>query len=67
MVGIESNRTVSIQPSEYQNVRDIDIPESGLYTHLNGYGFVQVFRTVSKSDRRSGRRREALCTLATTR
>jgi Transposase DDE domain len=48
MVGIESNRTVSIQPSEYQYVRDIDIVESGLYTHLNGYGFVQVFRTVSK-------------------
>jgi Transposase DDE domain len=47
LIGIESNRKISNQPDEYQYVRDVDIPESGLYTHLNGYGFVQVFRTVS--------------------
>lgn len=48
MVGIESNRIVSNQPDDYQQVKNIDIPQEGVYTHLNGYGFVQVFRTVSK-------------------
>ena len=48
MVGIESNRKISNQPTDYQQVKDADILENGLYTHLNSYDFVQVFRTVSK-------------------
>lgn len=48
MVGIESNRKISSLPAEYQYVRDADIPKEGLFTHLNGYDFVQVFRTVAE-------------------
>lgn len=48
MVGIESNRKVSSLPAGYQYVRDMDIPQDGLFTHLNGYDFVQVFRTVAE-------------------
>lgn len=48
MVGIESNRKVPNQPGQYQYVKDVNIPKNGLYTHLNGYDFVQVVQTVSK-------------------
>jgi hypothetical protein len=47
LLGIESNRIVSNNPFDYQQIKDTRIEENGLYTHLQGYGFVQVFRTVS--------------------
>lgn len=67
MMGLDVNRLISNQPAVYEQIQNIQIPESGLFTHLNGFDWVQVFQTVSKdgSDRRCGR--ETLCTLSTTR
>lgn len=48
LVGLEKNRTVSTQPSVYQQVHEVSIPEQGIYTHLKGFGFIQLFRTVSQ-------------------
>lgn len=47
LLGIESNRIVSNNPFDYQQLKDAHIEENGLYTHLQGYGLVQVFGTVS--------------------
>jgi hypothetical protein len=47
-VGLEKNRIVSPQPSLYQQVQEVAIPAEGLYTHLKGFGFIQVFRTDSR-------------------
>ena len=48
LVGLKSNRTVSTQPGRYEQVGEIgDIPEDGLVTHLKGFDFVKVFRTVA--------------------
>ncbi len=46
LMGIESNRTVTLVPSVYQRVIEIDIPSKGVFVHLKGFDFVQVFRTV---------------------
>ena len=47
-IGLRSNRTVSSEAGKYEQVGNIeDIPESGLVTHLKGFDFVKVFRTVS--------------------
>ena len=48
LVGLEKNRIVSTQPSLYQQVQEVSIPREGLYTHLKGFGFIEVFRTVSQ-------------------
>jgi hypothetical protein len=48
LVGLEKNRIVSSQPALYEQVGQAAIPQEGLYTHLKGFGFVQVFRTVSQ-------------------
>ncbi len=47
-MGLEKNRTVSCQPSVYEQVGELTIPQEGLYTHLKGFGFVQVFQTVAQ-------------------
>jgi len=47
-MGLEKNRIISNQPSVYAQVGETAIPEQGLYTHLKGFGFVQVFRTVAQ-------------------
>lgn len=47
-MGLEKNRIVSCQPSIYEQIGEINIPEEGLGTHLKGFGFVQVFQTVAK-------------------
>jgi hypothetical protein len=48
LVGQKSNRTVSTEPGQYEQVGEIgDIPEDGLVTHLKGFDFVKVFRTVA--------------------
>ncbi len=48
LVGLEKNRIVSTQPALYQQLQQVSIPQDGLYTHLKGFGFVEVFRTVSQ-------------------
>ena len=47
-MGLEKNRVVSAQPSVYEQIGQVEIPPQGLYTHLKGFGFVQVFRTVAQ-------------------
>lgn len=46
LMGLEKNRLISTHPSEYQQVGQANIPASGLRTHLKGFDFVAVFRTV---------------------
>ncbi|MHA6249029.1 IS701 family transposase [Pontibacter sp. CAU 1760] len=47
LVGLEANRIVSTTPGRYEQVGRIeDVPQEGLFTHLKGFGFVKVFRTV---------------------
>lgn len=50
LVGLKANRTISTEAHVYQQVGEIDIPEDGLYTHLKGFGFIKVFRTVDQND-----------------
>ena len=47
-MGLEKNRIVSNQPSVYEQIGQIIIPREGLYTHLKGFGFVQVFQTLAQ-------------------
>ncbi len=47
LVGLESNRIVSTMPGVYEQVGQIAaIPQEGLFTHLKGFDWVKVFRTV---------------------
>ena len=47
LVGLEANRIVSCAPGRYEQVGRIEaLPEQGLFTHLKGFDFVKVFRTV---------------------
>lgn len=46
LFGIERNRTVSSEAHIYQQVQQLEIPADGLMTHLKGFGWVRVFRTV---------------------
>jgi hypothetical protein len=46
LVGLESSRLISTEPHHYESVGETVIPAAGLYTHLKGFDFVQVFQTV---------------------
>lgn len=48
LMGLEKNRIISSQPSHYEQVGQVIIPPEGLYTHLKGFDFIEVFRTVSQ-------------------
>lgn len=50
LVGLKSNRVISSEPHVYEYVSEVDIPEDGVYTHLKGFGFIKVFRTVDQND-----------------
>jgi len=50
LFGIAKDRTVSPQPHHYTQVQNLEIPEQGLVTHLKGFGFVKLFRTVFKNE-----------------
>lgn len=50
LVGLKSNRVISSEPHVYQHVSEADISEDGLHTHLKGFGFIKVFRTVDQND-----------------
>lgn len=47
VMGLKSNRHVNRK----QEVRTLNIPEQGLKVHLKGYGFITVFRFVSRDGR----------------
>lgn len=48
-MGLEKNRIVSCHPCVYEKVSQVTLPPEGLYTHLKGFGFVQVFQTVAQN------------------
>ena len=50
LFGVAKDRTVSNQPHQYTQVQSIEIPASGLLTHLKGFGFVKLFRTVFRKE-----------------
>jgi len=50
MVGLEKNRIISTLPHQYQPVGEVTIEADGLYTHLKGFDYVKVFRTVDTED-----------------
>ena len=50
LFGVAKDRTVSPQPRHYTQVRNLEIPEQGLVTHLKGFGFIKLFRTVFKNE-----------------
>lgn len=60
VVGLEKNRIISTVPHQYEQVGTATIAEGGLYTHLKGFDYVKVFRTVNTGDQE---RHYALCTL----
>lgn len=45
----KANRVVSLKPHEHQHLEDLDIPPEGLEVHLKDYGFIKVFKFVSKN------------------
>jgi hypothetical protein len=50
MVGLEKDRLISTVPHHYEQVGNALLPSEGLYTHLKGFDFVKVFRTVDTED-----------------
>lgn len=50
LFGIEVNRVISSEKGLYENVCNVKIPESGLYTHLKEFDFVKIFQTVDKKN-----------------
>lgn len=47
LMGLEANRIVSTIPGCYEQIAKIEhLPQEGLLTHLKGFDFVKVFRTV---------------------
>ena len=50
MVGLEKNRIISTVPHHYEPVGEAAIGAEGLYTHLKGFDYVKVFRTVDTED-----------------
>jgi hypothetical protein len=50
LVGLEKNRIISTVPHQYEQVGEAAIGAEGLYTHLKGFDYVKVFRTVDTED-----------------
>lgn len=44
LFGVEKNRTVSNEAKKYKQVNSLEIPESGLITHLRKFGFIKLYR-----------------------
>jgi putative transposase len=44
---LKSNRQVDPDDTGNRAIAELDIPEAGLQVHLKGYGFINVFRTVT--------------------
>lgn len=47
VMGLKKNRKVN----RNQDLKDLDIPKTGLEVHLKGYGFIHVFKFASKNGR----------------
>lgn len=45
---LPKDRIVSTAPKEYYRLDKLDIPKQGLKVHLKAYGFIKVFKKVSK-------------------
>jgi len=45
---LRKNRIVSATPHFHQHLEEIVIPEEGVIVHLKAYGFIKVFKTISK-------------------
>ncbi len=50
LVGIAKNRLVAIDGGKYTQVKELEIPESGLLTYLKKLGYVKVFRRTFKNE-----------------
>ena len=48
LFGLESDRIISVKKGVYHQVREVEIPDHGLYTHLKQFDFVKIFQTVDK-------------------
>lgn len=48
VMGLRSNRLVG---KPHQQLRELDIPDEGLVTYLKGYGWIKLFRFVTKHGR----------------
>lgn len=49
-MGIAKNRKVSLDGLNYTQVKDLEIPDSGLVVHLKNFGRVKVFRRTFKNE-----------------
>ncbi|MBI3335425.1 MAG: transposase [Candidatus Portnoybacteria bacterium] len=45
---LRKNRIVSATPHHHQHLEELSIPDEGGIVHLKAYGFIKVFKTVSK-------------------
>ena len=52
MFAVETNRTVSLEKGQWQQVQNLDIPDDGLDVWLKDFGKVRLFRTMLKDQRR---------------
>ena len=52
LFAVETNRLVSVVKGKWVQVQTLDIPENGLLVWLKDYGFVKVFRTLLKDQKR---------------
>jgi hypothetical protein len=52
LFALESNRLISLEKGQWQQVQQAVIPEDGLLVYLRGFGTVKVFRTWLKNQPR---------------
>jgi len=45
---LRKNRVVSATPHHHQHLEELSIPDEGIIVHLKAYGFIKVFKTISK-------------------
>lgn len=50
LMGVAKNRKVSLDGLKYTQVKDLEIPDSGLVVHLKNFGRVKVFRRTFKNE-----------------
>lgn len=52
LFAIESNRTVSLEKGVWEQVQKLDVPDEGIKVWLRDFGWVKLFRTTLKDQRR---------------
>lgn len=50
LMGIAKSRKVSADGKNYTQVKNLEIPDQGLVTHLKNFGQVKVFRRIFKKE-----------------